>query len=171
MLWQHCSHYNRAVFTCPKKVSPMLVRILFHQPMFEQIRTVRTDTIRYDTLRYVTLGYVRIRYYTLLYVTIRYVTMRYVAIRYDTIRYVTIRYEQIQNRYEQVHVSGSHSLNTTRLKTIYEEAARRTNATASFLCALFDKPIRLRASVRAVRKTNQNYCLCSPQCGFRFVRR
>ena len=97
--------------------------------------------------------------------------MRYVTIRYDTIRYVTIRYEQIQNRYEQVHVSGSHSLNTTRLKTTHEEAARRTNATASFLCALFDKPIRLRASVRAVRKTNQNYCLCSPQCGFRFVRR
>ena len=35
--------------------------------------------------------------------------------------------------------------------------------------ALFDKPIRLRAYVHAVRKTNQNSCLCSLMCGFRFL--
>ena len=42
---------------------------------------------------------------------------------------------------------------------VKKKFSRRTNATTFCLCALFDKPIRLRASVR---KTNQNSCFCSP---------
>ena len=71
------------------------------------------------------------------------------------------------NTYEQLHVSGSRSLNKTkRLKTAHEEEACRTDATTSCLCAFFDKPIRLRA---AVRQTNQNSCLCSPVVSLLFA--
>ena len=76
---------------------------------------------------------------------------------------------QCLNRYEQVHVSCSRSLNKKRLKTALEEAARRTNATTSCLRALFDKPIRLRAFLHAVRKTNQNSCSCSPAVSVLFA--
>ena len=53
-----------------------------------------------------------------------------------------------------------------RLRAAHEQAARRTNVMISCVCALFDKPIRLRAFLHAVRKTNQNSCLCLPVVPF-----
>ena len=50
-----------------------------------------------------------------------------------------------------------------RLKMHTKRAACWEKAATSCLFALFDKPIsRLRAFLHAVRKTNQNSCLCPP---------
>ena len=76
----------------------------------------------------------------------------------------------IKHLHKLAKLSPSFSLEVRMsLKTAHEQGARQRNATTSCLCALSDKPIRLRAFVRAVRKTNQNSCLCLP--GFRFLRR
>ena len=72
---------------------------------------------------------------------------------------------QCLKKYKKVQVRGCRSLNGKKKATenAHEEAACCEKAATSCLFALFDKPIsRLRAFLHAVRKTNQNPCLCPP---------
>ena len=70
---------------------------------------------------------------------------------------------------EEIQESSSQGLSFIKWKkkkateNAHEEAACCEKAATSCLFALFDEPIsRLRAFLHAVRKTNQNSCLCPP---------
>ena len=72
---------------------------------------------------------------------------------------------QCLNRYEQVYVSGSCSLN----KKATKKKAHEEVVTTSCSCALFGKPIRLRALDMLFAKPIKSFA-CVRQCGLRFIR-